>query len=45
MVFYIMSNSAKGVLYIVVTNNIEEMNPSWTDLSSNWNLNYNKFRN
>ncbi len=23
---------------------IEEMNPSWVDLSLNWNLNYNKFR-
>ncbi|MFI0429763.1 GIY-YIG nuclease family protein [Mariniflexile sp. HMF6888] len=23
---------------------IEEMNPSWTDLSLNWNLNYNKLR-
>ena len=23
---------------------IEEMNPSWMDLSMNWNLNYNKFR-
>ncbi len=23
---------------------IEEMNPSWTDLSINWNLNYNKIR-
>ena len=23
---------------------IEEMNPSWADLSLNWNLNYNKFR-
>ena len=25
-------------------NLIEEMNPSWSDLSINWNLNYNKFR-
>ncbi|MFD2824406.1 GIY-YIG nuclease family protein [Lacinutrix iliipiscaria] len=24
---------------------IEDMNPSWTDISINWNLNYNKFRN
>ena len=24
---------------------IEEMNPSWSDLSTNWNLNYNKIRN
>ncbi|MBP0902825.1 GIY-YIG nuclease family protein [Mariniflexile gromovii] len=24
---------------------IEEMNPNWTDLSLNWNLNYNKLRN
>lgn len=24
---------------------IEEMNPSWSDLSLNWNLNYRKFRN
>ncbi len=24
---------------------IEEMNPSWSDLSINWNLNYNKIRN
>jgi len=24
---------------------IEEMNPSWAELSANWNLNYNKFRN
>ena len=24
---------------------IEEMNPSWSDLSANWNLNYNKIRN
>lgn len=23
---------------------IEEMNPSWTDLSLNWNLNFNKLR-
>lgn len=23
---------------------IEEMNPSWSDLSANWNLNYNKIR-
>lgn len=23
---------------------IEDMNPSWMDLSMNWNLNYNKFR-
>jgi putative endonuclease len=23
---------------------IEEMNPSWTDLSMNWNLNYNRLR-
>ncbi len=23
---------------------VEEMNPSWTDLSLNWNLNYNKLR-
>ncbi len=23
---------------------IEEMNPNWSDLSNNWNLNYNKFR-
>lgn len=23
---------------------IEEMNPSWSDLSINWNLNYNKLR-
>lgn len=23
---------------------IEEMNPSWVDLSLNWNFNYNKFR-
>lgn len=26
-------------------NLIEEMNPSWMDLSMNWNFNYNKFRN
>ena len=25
-------------------NLIEEMNPSWTDLSLNWNLNFNKLR-
>ena len=25
-------------------NLIKEMNPSWSDLSINWNLNYNKFR-
>ncbi len=24
---------------------IEEMNPSWFDLSSNWNINYDKLRN
>ncbi|WP_418511812.1 GIY-YIG nuclease family protein [Corallibacter sp.] len=24
---------------------IEEMNPSWMDISINWNLNLNKFRN
>lgn len=24
---------------------IEEMNPSWSDLSTNWNLNYKKIRN
>jgi putative endonuclease len=24
---------------------IEDMNPSWTDLSLNWNLNLNKLRN
>lgn len=24
---------------------IEEMNPSWMDLSLNWNLNFNKLRN
>ena len=24
---------------------IDEMNPSWFDLSSNWNINYNKLRN
>lgn len=24
---------------------IEEMNPSWSNLSLNWNLNYRKFRN
>lgn len=24
---------------------IEEMNPSWSDLSINWNLNFNKLRN
>lgn len=24
---------------------IEEMNPSWCDLSINWNLNFNKLRN
>jgi len=24
---------------------IEEMNPSWSDLSTNWNLNCNKIRN
>lgn len=24
---------------------IEEMNPSWSDLSINWNLNFNKIRN
>lgn len=24
---------------------IEDMNPSWSDLSINWNLNYNKIRN
>ena len=24
---------------------IEEMTPSWSDLSVNWNLNYNKIRN
>lgn len=24
---------------------IEDMNPSWMDLSMNWNLNLNKFRN
>ena len=24
---------------------IAEMNPSWSDLSTNWNLNYNKIRN
>ena len=24
---------------------IEEMNPSWIDLSSNWNINYDKLRN
>ena len=24
---------------------IEEMNPIWADLSTNWNLNYNKLRN
>ncbi|SFC95500.1 hypothetical protein [Algibacter pectinivorans] len=23
---------------------IEDMNPSWSDLSINWNLNYNKLR-
>jgi putative endonuclease len=23
---------------------IEEMNPSWSDLSINWNMNYNKLR-
>ncbi|WP_179318752.1 GIY-YIG nuclease family protein [Winogradskyella helgolandensis] len=23
---------------------IEEMNPSWSDLSTNWNLNFNKIR-
>ncbi|WP_445954892.1 GIY-YIG nuclease family protein [Yeosuana sp.] len=23
---------------------IEEMNPSWSDLSLNWNINYNKLR-
>ena len=23
---------------------IEEMNPNWTDLSLNWNLNFNKIR-
>ena len=23
---------------------IEEMNPSWSDISTNWNLNYNKLR-
>ncbi|WOD45080.1 GIY-YIG nuclease family protein [Hwangdonia lutea] len=23
---------------------IEDMNPSWSDLSANWNLNYNKIR-
>ncbi len=23
---------------------IEEMNPTWADLSTNWNLNYNKLR-
>ncbi|REG88817.1 GIY-YIG nuclease family protein [Winogradskyella sediminis] len=23
---------------------IEEMNPNWTDISTNWNLNYNKLR-
>lgn len=23
---------------------IEEMNPSWSDLSTNWNLNFNKLR-
>ena len=23
---------------------IEEMNPSWSDLSANWNLNYSKIR-
>jgi putative endonuclease len=23
---------------------IEEMNPSWSDLSTNWNLNYSKLR-
>ncbi|MDD7885882.1 GIY-YIG nuclease family protein [Flavivirga sp. 57AJ16] len=25
-------------------NLIEEMNPSWSDLSANWNLNFNKLR-
>lgn len=25
-------------------NLIEEMNPSWSDLSTNWNLNFNKLR-
>ncbi len=24
---------------------IEDMNPSWSDLSMNWNLNFNKLRN
>ncbi|MFC4722315.1 GIY-YIG nuclease family protein [Geojedonia litorea] len=24
---------------------IKDMNPSWMDISINWNLNYNKFRN
>lgn len=24
---------------------IEDMNPSWSDISINWNLNYNKIRN
>ena len=24
---------------------IEDMNPSWSDLSPNWNLNFNKLRN
>lgn len=24
---------------------IEEMNPNWMDISMNWNLNFNKFRN
>lgn len=64
-----MSNKPKGVIYIGVTNDIEEfengeetskrerqfkkwkrdwkiklikeMNPSWVDLSINWNLKYN----
>lgn len=39
-----MSNKPKGVIYIRVTDYIEEMNPGWSDLSLNWNLNYNKFR-
>lgn len=26
-------------------NLIEDMNPSWSDLSTNWNLNFNKGRN
>ena len=49
---YIMNNKPNGVLYIGITDRIEErvkehklkVYPKWSDLSISWELNYNKIR-